>query len=174
MKQPRRAKLALCGGVLAVAVGVVLVLRSFTTEPPAELRFIKYYEDGAAVLTLTNRGRSSVQCWGVNLTTLHRRRHFAPYFYLAPETGTQLVVYAQAPKGFAGDADLLLGLLRTSALPATASMQWVAEVPLLRWRIQELLSKVGIDIASTGFVATVTLPPRPAAPSLGPTNQATP
>jgi hypothetical protein len=40
--------------------------------------------------------------------------------------------------------------------------------------IEVLLRKVGINIASTGFVATVTLPPEPAATSSGPTNQNTP
>jgi hypothetical protein len=44
----------------------------------------------------------------------------------------------------------------------------------LRRGIELLLDKVGINIVSTGFLATVMLPPKPAATSSGPTNQPTP
>ena len=154
-----RTKMGVCVGLFTLAVGVAWVL-NLPPKPRVELSFVRYYEDGAAVLTLTNRGQSIVQCFGLNVTTLSRRRHFAPWFFLMPQNGTQFVVYAKVSKPSTGNADLFLSLLRTSDLPATASLQCVPGVPKLRLRIESLLIKVGINIRSTGFVATVTLPPR--------------
>jgi H+/gluconate symporter-like permease len=50
----------------------------------------------------------------------------------------------------------------------------VPQASQLRARLETVLRKVGINIANTGLVVTVTLPPRPAATSSGPTNQNTP
>ncbi|HXJ61446.1 MAG TPA: hypothetical protein VNU68_32800 [Verrucomicrobiae bacterium] len=157
-----RTKIGLCAGLVVVlAVGVVVVR---PTKPGVKLSFVRYYEDGPAVLTLTNRGESLVTCIAGNVFLYSERRDqnrgFVTYFEVLPRGGTQLVAYPQPSGPFEGSAERFLAWLRTSEFPTPVSVRCVPQPSMLRRSIELLLSRVGIGIASTGFVATVDLPAR--------------
>jgi hypothetical protein len=150
-----RAKLVVCVGLLVLAVGVVMV-RKPTAKPQVEVRFVRYESNGAPVLSLTNQGQQPVcfpgmDVWlssAVSKATFHAS---PPSFILAPGGGMELVVPISA------------GVWPETR--GTAVIQYAAQ-PSKIWRgVEEFLSEVGVEIASTGFVATVTLPPRETAAS---------
>ena len=168
-----RRTLTLCAALLTV-VAVGVVLRSLTTGPMVQVSFVGYEEYGA-ILEFTNKGSCPVGCgWTAGTVQLVAHRdlqglpdHTVPWILL-PRQGTQLLARST-----------IIHLVTEPpqprpALPATVSVRCLPLASPLRRRIEVVLSKVGINIASTGFVATVTLPPWPVAPSLGSTNQPAP
>jgi len=149
-----RTKIGVCLGLLAVAVGVALVL-SPRPRPAVELRFVRYADEWTAVLNITNRGRSLIHCSGPDLSFIARSGPVSRIpisitrFDLMPRGGTQLSV-----------------LTKSMELPAKVSVECFHERLTLRRRMDfVVLNSFGIDIANTGFVVTVDLPPRPTSPS---------
>jgi hypothetical protein len=157
-------KLGVCVGLLAVAAGVVLV-RSHDEAPAVTVSFLRYTDDGAAILNFRNRGRSPV-----GLQWRARGVMFSPK--LTPENSSHWSLSApcvlmprQETQLVARSVILLRHYSPTAlsplpALPATVSMHCMPQHSPLRCRIEVLLRKVGINIASTGFVAAVDLPAR--------------
>jgi len=176
-----RTKIGVCVGLLVVVV-VGVMLWSLRAESPAvRVGFVRYM-DGGAVLNFTNQRQSALAGFAMNVVFCSERGppDYFPFFYLLPRCGTQLVVRPRPttppPGGGIESFAQLLAWIRASraTLPTTASVLCMEQHSKRRQRVEALLAKVGIDIASTGFVATVTLPPRPAATSSGPTNQSAP
>jgi hypothetical protein len=140
-----------CVGLLAVAAGVVLV-RSFPAKSPVEVSFVRYADNGPAVLKITNRGQTPLLCasqnaWLFSDVPPHALLHLN--VALMPRSDTQLLASPHASQ-----------LPRESILGATVSVRCVPQPSKLRQRVEVLLSKVGISIANTGFVASVQLPAR--------------
>jgi len=160
-----RTKLGVCVyvGLLVLNAGVVVVSR-VREKRSVEVRFVQYTPDGGALLHITNSLRSSVDFVPMNGALLSSQDHpegFMLMERLGAGRDTQLIAWGPGGKA----APPFQVSLRFSPLGTPSK---------LRQRIEVLLSKVGMNIANTGFVATVTLPPRPGDPFLGPTNQATP
>jgi len=163
-----RTRILICVGLLAVAVGVVLV-RSFPPKHAVTVSFVRYTNFGfvqqEAVLAFTNRTRVPVSMASFQQSPLSvvlvpellpHAAQLPRHYVLMPDQGTQLVVY---PAVLPPEAP--------PVPPATISVRCMPQHSDLRERIESLLRKVGINIASTGFVVSVTLPPReaPASPS---------
>jgi len=155
----RRTKLWICVGVV-LAVGAVLVRRP-TAKPVVEVSFIRYATNGKPVLNFTNQGQGPVWLLSLNHRSFSDSELSEEAYslwplviVLAPLSGTQLVAR----------------FLPTSQplVRETVSVQCMPQPSPLRGRLQVVLSKVGLNIASTGFVATVTLPPREKAASPSP------
>ena len=135
-----RTKIGVCIGVLALAAGVALLLPRRTS--PLTVTFVGYLEEELAVLSLTNCGRTVIRCdfatrqlFDSNLDLLHW-----PDYELMPRNGTQVWMWARNPGPF--------------------SIKYAPKPSNLRRCFESLLSTIGIDLASTGFVATVELPAR--------------
>jgi hypothetical protein len=145
-------------------------------KPAVEVSFVRYGEDGAAVLSFTNRGQEPVRLYPARLwyfpdsASVQEHQSLWPFIVVVPQGGTQVVARllpgSQPP--LRGEVFYVQCVLLPSNLTFSAKLRACLEV---------FLSKVGIDtIANTGFVAAVTLPlpPWPAATSSGLTNQNTP
>jgi hypothetical protein len=160
-----RTKRAVCLGLLVLAVGVVLV-RSFPARPPLEVSFVRYTEDHAtAIVHLTNRTKSVLICEVSGGLREVCDSHGRTTFYYFPDAGCTVRLSR------CGECQLEVSA--AGSLPRLC-IHYRRVRSDLRQRLELHLSKVGINIASTGFVATVTLPPRLAATSPRPTNQNTP
>jgi len=149
-----RTKLWIGAGLLLLAAGAVIV-RSFPEGPAVEVRFVRYMEDEtSAVLRITNRSRSSILCTARNARLFPEKTpatsDLPTFLYLEPRSSTQFIIrpvsLARIPRSAS-----------PSNLPAKVSVFCLPDPSGLRYRIQGLLG--GISILSTGFVATVTLPP---------------
>ena len=166
-----RTRILICVGLLAAAVGVVLVL-SLAIGPTVEVTFVRYAEDGGAVLALTNRGSSTALfsstvvfrsiVGGAVLIPEHRLAprtitNLPPIYTLAPHEGMQLVAMSSPWSS-----------LPFAALPSKLSVICTPEPSPLRRHAEALLHKVGINIDHTVFGAHVTLPPRPMSASPSP------
>ena len=153
-----RTKIGVCAGLLALAVGVMLV-RSSRAKPPVEVRFVRYADERTAVLNLTNRGQSRTSFLALDalLLSTDQPPRLAFFVDLMPGSSTQLVVRPRS-----SERSWPTGLF------ATVSVRCV-QLPSERRRwIEAVLNKAGINIASKGFVTTVDLPPRAAAAPLLP------
>jgi hypothetical protein len=146
----RRTKLAVCLGLLAVlVVGAVMVRRP--AKPDIEMSFVRYATNGKPVLNFTKQGQGPV--WLLSLN----HRGFSdselsegawslwPLIELAPLSGTQVVA-----RFFPTSPPLVRG--------ETVFVQCMPQPSPLRGLLQVVLSKVGLNIASTGTVCTGTLP----------------
>jgi hypothetical protein len=149
-----RTKILVGVGLLAVAVGVVMVRRP--AKPVMEVSFIRYTTDGEPVLNFTNRGQepmrfSALGDWSFWDSASGKATSFlsVPVVVLAPLSGTQVVARL---------LPMSLPMSRSHVKGETVSAQCVPQPSPLRRRLEDVLSKVGINIASTGFVATATLP----------------
>ena len=143
-----RSMMWVCVGLLAVAAGVVLV-RSLPVKSGVEVSFVRYADNGPAVLKVTNRGQSPLLCASQNAWFYSDvpPRAIQWSVVLMPRSDTQLLASPHASQA-------------ESVLGATVSLRCVPQASKLRQRVEVLLSKVGISIANTGFVATVQLPAR--------------
>ena len=141
MKQPRRAKLALCLGLLAVAVGVAVAFRS--PSKPVEIRFVGYRSERVVGVWFTNHSPYDVTC-----------EYLDGGFFLAPHEGGEggLLI---PPEGL---SNIVIGVYS----------------PPIYGRLHQLLDWTGLHVVEWPRVVSFGLPPRPAAPFLGPTNQNTP
>jgi len=147
-RKTTRTKIALCVGLLLLAAAPIW---RFLAQPVVEVSFVRYDGPESAVLGFTNRGRSLIHCSGEDLSLVARSDpvsripiSFSPSLDLMPRSGTQVSV-----------------LTKSLELPATVALKCFPELLTLRRRVDfVVLNFVGIDIANTGFVATVTLPPR--------------
>ena len=157
----RRTKLWICFGLLGVT-GAVLVWGP-REKAPVELTFVRYGDNGyTAFLRISNHTASTVLCRGVPVPV-----------HAASETGSYHgVLFFDRTLGVHGSQVVITVL--PSNRPSAVSVQCWRQSSKPRQRVEALLREAGINIASPGFVATVALPPRPAALSLGPTNQNTP
>jgi hypothetical protein len=132
--------------MLALGAGVAVV--PHTARPPVELSFVRHSATSATpVVQLTNRTESAIICevpGGRDVGDSHGR-----------------VMFFYAPEG-----ECLVSMSRHAACQVevwakrSVSIRVHAEPSDRRQKIEALLRKVGIYIASTGFVSTVTLPPR--------------
>ena len=147
-----RTKLRLCAGLVVAVLGVAWVL-NLPPKPRVKASFVRYADDGAAVLSLTNLENYEVRCrvWHVALFSEQERRPASlvpSAFHLAAGSDTQLFAWPE----------------EAPSLPASVSVQCYRSHPTnLRRRIGLLLlnSRTGIHMGmNTGTVATVTLPPR--------------
>jgi hypothetical protein len=135
-----RTKIALCAGLLAVAAGVAVAFRS-PAKPAVEIKFVRYVEDGGAVLAVTNRGKSALLVW----RAFHGSNSASCALEAEPELGP-----------FQG-----MNIVAHPPLPApTISVQYSPMPSTWRMLAEAVASKVGFSVISTGFVVTVTLPPR--------------
>ena len=136
-----------CVGFLAVAAGVVLV-SSLSEKSAVEVSFVRYADDGPAVLIITNRGKSPLLCDSQNAWLFS---HVPPRVLLwnvalMPQCETQLLASPQAFQVIHSPGG---GLVSLRCVPPSSK---------LRKRVEDLLSKAGISIANTGLVASVHLP----------------
>ena len=173
-----RTKIWIFVGLLALVAAVVLVLNP-SPKSALDAKFVRYTDGGSPVIAFTNNGRyrgflSSAASNVVLLPEFERIKDWQDwrrnlFIMLQPQDGQELLARAVSPSSKP---------LIWPARPSTISVYWRPfpdrQSKDLRQRLVVLLSKVGINIVSTGFVATVTLPPRPATPSLGPTSQPAP
>ena len=145
-----RTKIALCVGLFAIVVGVAVALR-FPTKPAVEIKFVRYTKDGDAVLAFTNLGKATMS---VGSSALFREPDQDPeaiqgpihHYTLAPGLGRQLVTRSTIwPE--------------TLRRGGTISMHCLPVRSRLGHELEVLLSRVGIRTASTGVLATVTMPP---------------
>jgi hypothetical protein len=155
-----RTKILVGVGLLAAAVGVVWV-RS-PAKPTLEVSFVRYAA-GGAVLAFTNKGNRPAS-WDLSSAgVMMRIETYGDSTHslsdLSPGDGIQLVVRSDVIRR------ALPSPTPSPPLPATLSFQCFPQASPLRQRLEMILSKVGIDIHSTGSVVTVTLPPRETAPS---------
>jgi len=167
-----RIKIAVGVGLLAIAVGAVIV-RSFRPKSAVTVSFVRYTEDGAAVLNLTNSGRTARLCSTVSVTLYSKedRRKTSRlriYYVLAAGSDTQLVA-GEMLERFEEDPPPRRPVLPSTILVASHA----PHTSQVRRHINAFLIRLGIDSGNTSWTS-VDLPPRPAAPSLGPTNQNTP
>jgi len=152
-----QAKLILCAGLLALAIGVAFVWRP-RPSPEVELSFVRHTNgDGGvwAVLYLTNRGRYPIVV-----------RDNSGRVVIAPMRNAPLWNSKEQflPALLMNGAGMDLAVL-TFDYPASLSVRWEpvrldyvrTETPTNR-RVE--LGKAGIITANTGGVATVQLPPR--------------
>jgi hypothetical protein len=147
----RRTKLWICVGVLVLMVGAVMVGRP--AKPVLEASFVRYATNGEPVVNFTNRGQRPVYFFPLGDRYLADPARavtssLLPRIVLAPVSGTQVVAR-------------LLPWSQPPLRGETFSVQCVLEPSALRRRVGVFLNKAGIFIVSTGFVATVNLPPRP-------------
>ena|SRR5947207_10511106 len=145
-----RTRILICVGLLT-AVGVALALRS-PAKPEFEGRFVRYEQDGSALLAFTNRGRSTI---GIG----------SPMFIQGPGLD-----YASAPINLRTlPPGQSMEVLVARAFPPgsapvpiapsmTVSVVYAPNHSQLRGNIELLLSSIGIQITRSSF-ATVTLPP---------------
>ena len=147
-----RTRILIFVGLLPVGVAVVLlavgVVASFRPGPAVTVSFVRYAENGSvAILGITNGADSSIHC---------DVRHEVA------ERGT--IVYSIDPtralslKGHTDGRTEVLGIEPSSRLYLFCRPYPSA----LRQRVDDLLWKVGLNIANPGFVVPVTLPPRDA------------
>jgi len=147
-----------CVGLgLFVAAGVVLV-RSLAAEPATTVSFVGW-KYGWAILTLTNREYSPMLCACQTAVLFPDVPVRSPQhsFVLLARSDTQLLAVPHPSP-----------TTEWPVLGATVSLQCIPQPSKLRRRIEVLLSRVGISIAITGFVASVDLPAKM------PPNQCTP
>jgi hypothetical protein len=141
-----RTKIGVCIGLLAVAVSVI-----WASRPKAvEMSFVRYQFHGSiAILQITNRTDSAVACWvGGNLRREVGGGGQTIYSY---DGGTFLLL-----QGHTNCQTEVPGIRPSSRL----CMRCVPEPSALRRRLSVVLNKVGINIMSTPFEVTVTLPRR--------------
>ena len=138
-----RTTIGVCVGLLALATGVVLV-RALAARSRIELSFVRYSDDGVAVLKLTNPNSSPVYCGRLNVMLFSEADRYSTY---QPQSGFLLKPRSE---------------IRVSAWPpdSTVSMQCKGEAPDFRDRVAAVLAKVGIRIASEGYVVSADLPAR--------------
>src|SRR5262245_37521356 len=137
----KRAKLTLCAGLLALVAGVALAL-VWPRSPQVELTFVRYTNDGAAVLYLTNRGR-----YPINVSDpSHLRR--------PPFPGESRVILAPLPTLLMAHDGVRLDAYtwpRSAALPASITVRWkpvrsgYGTNGPMRERVEVLLQKVGVS-----------------------------
>ena len=144
-----RTKIGVCVGVIVLAVGVVLV-RSFPSKPAVTVSFVRYAGNGSmAILTITNRADSVVLC----AVSGNVRQEVG-------ERGT--IVYSMdlgrllRLKGHTDCQTEVSGIRPSSRLCLLCQPQ----PSPLRQRMEAVLLTAGLNIASTGFVASVDLPAR--------------
>src|SRR5262245_518085 len=145
-----RAKLSLCAGLVALAVGVAFVWR----RPLAtvELSFVRYTNQGV-VLCLTNRGEYAlpVTCTYPDVAVVTVKGPFRGpgQLFLHAHCSTQLVAWP-SPKPGIMTAIRIIGDPPPPPLPASISVRYwpVQSAPRL---MRVLLGHVGIA-ASTGAV----------------------
>ena len=159
-----RTKLLIGAGLLLLAVGVVVVT-CHEESPAVTASFVRYESNGAVVLMITNLGGSTVSCAANDVELLGEQRDFVPDFDLLPRSVTQFVAVpfttvSGAPTLGDGTVRRLVGHDSPTKLPAKISVFCFPQPSALGYRIQTILLKMGINIGSTGFVATVDLPPR--------------
>ncbi|HXI49986.1 MAG TPA: hypothetical protein VNH84_00710, partial [Candidatus Saccharimonadales bacterium] len=148
------------------AVGAVWV-SSFTAKRAAGVSFVRYADAAKAVVQLNNQSDSATFYFvpgGVRL--LEARVPDGVNTSSIPETSCFIVVLSARN---ACQIEVLAGESASNLV-----VRWGGGRSRARRRIEDLLSNAGIDITHTGFVVSVDLPPRPATPFLGPTNQNTP
>jgi len=141
-----RTKIGVCVGVIVMLLGFVLA--SLRTESRAvSVSFVRYETNGAAVLKFDNRSSCTVLCRAINAQIVSEQGGQPQFFVLLPpRSHSQSAIWAVAS---------IPPSLWLQALPRAVSIQCKP----LRWRIQDLLREVGINIGSTGFVVSVDLPP---------------
>jgi hypothetical protein len=134
----------ICVGVLILGGFAAVILRPQAGRTGVALGFIKYANDGAAVVRLTNREPRSLRCTPLNAWMFEDEppRKLLANFVLMPRSHTQFLV---SPHPSQPDR-------------AAVSVRCLPETSKLRQRVDQLLLKVGVNIASTGFVASVDLP----------------
>jgi hypothetical protein len=148
----RRTKLWIPVGLLVLVVGAVMVRRS--AKPVVEANFVRYGDDGAAVLSFTNRGQKPVRLCPAGLwyfpdsASDQDHQSLWPFIVVVPQGGTQVVA-----RLLPGSQPPLRG--------ETFSVVCWPQPSQLRSRLEFFQSKVGVDITSPRFIATVDLPPRP-------------
>jgi len=145
-----RTKIGVSLGLLVVLVVGAVALR-FPTKPVVEIKFVRYTKDGDAVLAFTNLGKATMS---VGSSALFREPDQDPeatqgpihHYTLAPGLGRQLVTRSPIwPE--------------TLRRGGTISMHCLPVRSRLGHELEVLLSRVGIRTASTGVLATVTMPP---------------
>ena len=153
-----QTKFRLCVGAVLLAAAVMQV-RSFTAPPRVTLSFVRYINSGAAILGITNRVRFPLLCSGLNVELASGGLRpdadhwplFPDGFAVIPNGSGQLIVRPH---------DSATVPLRPRELPTTIFVLCAPpRTSELRRRIEVLLSKVGISIASTGLVVSVDLLP---------------
>ena len=77
-----RTRILICVGLLAAAVGVVLV-RTFPARPRVDIGFARYTDDGVAVL-LKKFNQSTTQRWEKPVLALQPSMHPHPYTAQSP------------------------------------------------------------------------------------------
>ena len=146
-----RTRILIFVGLLAIAVGGVRVLvRSFRAGPAVTVSFVRYAGNGSmAILTITNRADSVVLC----AVSGNVRQEVG-------ERGT--IVYSMdlgrllRLKGHTDCQTEVSGIRPSSRLCLLCQPQ----PSPLRQRMEAVLLTAGLNIASTGFVASVDLPAR--------------
>ena len=166
-----RTRILIFGGLLAIAVGVVVVVvGSWLAPPRVILSFVRYTNYGIAILGATNRAQSPLLCSGMNVEIadasdgrwIHEAERW-PFWpdglAVLPRGRGELMARPRNPP--------TAPLLRLPELPTTVSVFCHPQIAPKWMRIvQVLLNSVGINV-NTGFVVSVTLPPReaPASPT---------
>ena len=148
-----RTKIGACVGLLVLSAGVVWV-SSFTAKPAAEVSFVRYADAAKAVVQLNNQSGSEI-------------------FYFVPGgvrvLGGSLVPTEENVSVLPGGTGCIVKLSARNACQIEVLASESASDLIVRWgrgpsrvrqRLEALLGKDGINIASTGFVATVDLPAR--------------
>ena len=159
-----QAKLILCAGLLALAVGVAFVCIP-AAKPQVELRFIRHTNNNGAVLSLTNRGESAltVLCVYPEVFFQTTERYFPetrPEVLLLAHSGTQLVARPSPTHFIVRVATPGEPLPPPFPLPATISVRYWPPRSKLQRYAHVALQCIGAVLADTGAVATVQLPPR--------------
>jgi hypothetical protein len=147
-----RTKIGVCAGLLAVAVGGMVGLRS-PAKPEVEAKFVRYAQDGGVVVAFANRGPAVVN--------IGSGKWWRPDSDSRTITNLPDFEYNLAP---GEEARLVTTPFSTQRIPEDRRLSmrcWLVHSPL-RYRIQNLLRKVGVRIIdSSDFVmVSVTLPPR--------------
>ena len=168
-----RAKVIVGVVLLAVAVGAVLLWVP-ARRPQVELTFVRYADDGAAVLALTNGGRRSILVFcnspQVRLTPQTNSstswqglgwNNAVPYtFVLGDHKYVHLVAWPTVETNPSPRLPDLPASISVACLPLPPRPSGV--LPALRLRVEAWLRKLGIIKIKvrTEVVATVNLPAR--------------
>jgi len=130
-----------------LVLGAGLTIKSsYRGQHTVAATFVRYAPDGPAILTLTNRGRSTLMCAsrGAWMFSDVPPRRFETRIILLPRTNTQLLFMPH---------DAGSRIVSVQCFPAQPPSG-------LRRRIESLLTQAGINLANTGYVVSVYLPPR--------------
>ena len=162
-----RTKIGVCVGVLVVAVAVgVVPVRSFRTGPAVTVSFVRYRDAGSAVLSFTNLATIPIHCitWTVHVgSDTEFPSKVRSFVVLLPRSDTQFVVWPHSSGP------------RLPFPPARLDVTCSPQPGWFRRRMDNFLREgLKKNPLTRPFDVSVDLPPRPATPSSGPTNQNAP